>query len=47
MSVLAELAKQISEDLNDYAAGHEFTTWSEEQIINYINSNFIYISYII
>ena len=40
MSVLSELAIQISKDLNDYAAGHEFTTWSEDQIIDYIMDGF-------
>ena len=36
MTMLQDLAKEISVDLNDYAAGHEFTTWTEDQIIDYI-----------
>ena len=36
MAVLQRLARQVSIDLNDYATGHEFTTWSEEQINTYL-----------
>ena len=36
MASLQDLVKQVSIDLNDYAAGHEFTTWTEEQLSAYI-----------
>lgn len=36
MATLQDLVKEISVDLNDFAAGHEFTTWTEDQLIDYI-----------
>lgn len=36
MASLQDLVRQVSIDLNDYAAGHEFTTWTEEQVAAYI-----------
>lgn len=36
MTSLRNLAAQVSTDLNDFAPGHEFTTWSEDQINAYI-----------
>lgn len=36
MASLQDLVKQVSIDLNDYAAGHEFTTWTEEQLSAYV-----------
>lgn len=34
--MLRDLAAQVSTDLNDFAPGHEFTTWSEDQINAYL-----------
>jgi hypothetical protein len=33
---LDSIIKQISIDLNDYATGYEFTTWSQEQLHAYV-----------
>ena len=40
MASLQDLVRQVSIDLNDYAAGHEFTTWTEEQVAAYILEGF-------
>lgn len=36
MASVSDLVKQVSIDLNDYAPGHEFTTWSASQIASYL-----------
>lgn len=36
MALLQDLVKQVSIDLNDYAAGHEYTTWTYEQLAAYV-----------
>ena len=36
MASLHDLVTQVSIDLNDYAEGHEFTTWSESQLAAYV-----------
>lgn len=36
MASLQDLVVQVSTDLNDYAAGHEFTTWTESQLSAYV-----------
>lgn len=34
--MIAELITRVSEDLNDHAPGHEFTTWGADQIRAYL-----------
>lgn len=36
MATLQDLVRRVSVDLNDYAAGHEFTTWTEDQLTDYV-----------
>lgn len=34
--LLQDIVRQVSVDLNDYAPGHEFTTWSDTQLTAYV-----------
>ena len=36
MATLQEVVRQVSVDLNDYAPGFEFTTWTEPQLTAYV-----------
>lgn len=36
MATLQEVVHQVSVDLNDYAPGFEFTTWTEPQLTTYV-----------
>lgn len=36
MATLQDVVQQVSVDLNDYAPGYEFTTWTEPQLTAYV-----------